>query len=196
MTENIQIMSAEPGQTGVPVGTLEIKISVMDMNTDVPSQSIAKVTNQLTYNVEWENHLIATIAQTLARINAETSLIFGIFSRGQRSVTKEDFKYCVLSRLNLKDKISEREMDFFLEGNRVLEGKSFIERSDFEAVFQNPLLRAKEEVRDEDSKALRNTFATSKNNVHGFTKADVFGAGGTLKKGGTMSKTEMMTSYN
>jgi hypothetical protein len=51
-------------------------------------------------------------------------------------------------------------------------------------------------VRDEDSKALRNTFATSKNNVHGFTKADVFGTGGTLKKGGTMSKTEMMTNYN
>ena len=128
MTENIQIMSAEPGQTGVPVGTLEIKISVMDMNTDVPSQSISKITNQLNYNVEWENHLVATIAKTLARINAETSLIFGIFSRGQRSVTKEDFKYCVLSRLNLKDKISEREMDFFLEGNRVLEGKSFIDR--------------------------------------------------------------------
>jgi len=126
------------------VGTLEIKISVMDMNTDIPSQSIAKMTNQLTYNVEWENQLIATIAKTLARINAETALIFGIFSGGHRSVTKEDFKYCVLSRLNLKDKISEREMDFFLEGNRVLEGKSFIERQDFESVFANALLTAKE----------------------------------------------------
>lgn len=45
MTENIQILSAEAGKSGVPVGTLEIKISVMDMNTDVPSQSIAKTTN-------------------------------------------------------------------------------------------------------------------------------------------------------
>jgi hypothetical protein len=44
MSENIQIVSAENG-SGVPVGMLEIKISVMDMNTDMPSQSIAKMTN-------------------------------------------------------------------------------------------------------------------------------------------------------
>ena len=89
------------------------------------------------------------IARKVARIAAETSLIFGIFSRGQRSVTKEDFKYCALKRLNLRSEISEKEMDFFLQGNDVIGHKNFIEKDEFETIFKSAILMAKSDIRDE-----------------------------------------------
>ena len=85
------------GKPGLQRGQVQIKVSAIDLESDAPrAESIAKLTQQLTYNQEWERDLIMRIARKVARINAETSLIFGIFSRGQRSVTKEDFKYCCL----------------------------------------------------------------------------------------------------
>lgn len=99
---------------------MEIKVSVVDLDQDAPKiESISRMTQQLTYNAAWERDLIMRISKHLATIAAETSLIFGIFSRGQRSVTKEDFKYCALTRLRMTD-VSEKEMDFFFNGNDYL----------------------------------------------------------------------------
>jgi hypothetical protein len=47
----------------------------------------------------------------------EIGLLFGVFSRGLRNCTKEDFKYCCLNRLGLRKEISESEIDMFLMGN-------------------------------------------------------------------------------
>jgi hypothetical protein len=54
------------------------------------------------------------IARKLAIIGGEIETLFGAFSRGQKTVTKEDFKHTVLNRLVLKKEISEREIDMFL----------------------------------------------------------------------------------
>lgn len=57
------------------------------------------------------------IAMRLARFPLDVDTMFGIFSRGQNSVSKEDFKYCALQRLNLKKEISEKEIDLLLKAN-------------------------------------------------------------------------------
>lgn len=70
----------------------------------------------LSYNKQWENDIIHRIATKLAKFPADVELLFGVFSRGQKTVSKEDFKYCCMQRLALKKEISEREMDMFLTG--------------------------------------------------------------------------------
>ena len=42
--------------------------------------------------------------------------MFGIFSRGTKLCNREDFKYCCLQRLELKNEITERELDMLLDG--------------------------------------------------------------------------------
>lgn len=57
----------------------------------------------------------------------DVELMFGIFSRGTRTCSFEDFKYCCLQRLNLKLEMSEKELDMFLNNNKKLKHKQFIE---------------------------------------------------------------------
>lgn len=106
-------------------------------------QGFEQLSNSLTelhYGKEWENDLIMRIALKLGRLNCEISSLFGIFSRGMLTATKEDFKYCCLQRLGLRTEISERELDLFLLGNAQLKDKNFIEREDFLAVFEGAIL--------------------------------------------------------
>ena len=83
----------------------------------------------------WENEFIYRIARRLAKFPGDLELIFGIFSRGQRTVTKEDFKYTILKRLNMKNEIAEREVDMFLKGNQYLVDKNIIDLVDFIQIF-------------------------------------------------------------
>ena len=68
--------------------------------------------------------------------------MFGIFSRGSRSCSRDDFKYCCLQRLNLKSEISERELDMLL--NRKLETKSHMDQEDFVKIFKEQIRVAQE----------------------------------------------------
>jgi len=60
-----------------------------------------------------------------------------------RTATKEDFKHCLLHRLNLNQEISEKEIDLLLMGCDFFANKNYIEREDFMAVFKNPIENAK-----------------------------------------------------
>lgn len=61
--------------------------------------------------------------------------MFGIFAAGAKACTREDFKYCCLQRLNLKDELSDRELDMFLRQHPRLKGKTTIDQRDFLEVF-------------------------------------------------------------
>lgn len=51
------------------------------------------------YNETWEKEFLYRIARKLAKFPGDVELLFGIFARGQKTVTKEDFKYTCLKRL-------------------------------------------------------------------------------------------------
>lgn len=105
--------------SNLAAGQLEVKISVIDLDK-APADNFSRTINDVTelhYGKEWESDLILRIARPLAKFNVEISLLFGVFSRGMRTCTKEDFKYCCLTRLGLRTEISEREIDLFLMGN-------------------------------------------------------------------------------
>ena len=80
------------------------------------------------------------IARKLAKLNCEVHILFGIFSRGMLTTTKEDFKYCCLQRLGLRTEISERELDLFLVGNKIIKDKNYIESEDFIEIFEGAIL--------------------------------------------------------
>ena len=134
------------------------------------SQTFDKTSNQVTelhYGKDWENDLIMRIGLKLGRLNCELSSLFGIFSRGMLTATKEDFKYCCLQRLGLRTEISERELDLFLMGNNLLKDKSYIEREDFIAVFEGAILQARHEWQNQE--ALGETLSRDFNNAFGAT---------------------------
>ena len=60
--------------------------------------------------------MIGRIAKRVARFQGDVEMLFGIFARGQKTVTKDDFKYTCLKRLQLEQEISDREMDMFMRG--------------------------------------------------------------------------------
>ena len=62
-------------------------------------------------------------------------MLFGVFSRGQRTVAKEDFKYTCLRRLQLAKELSERELDMFLRGCPRLVDKEVVSLDDFLMLF-------------------------------------------------------------
>jgi hypothetical protein len=108
----------QPG-TNQSCGLLEVKVSVIDIDK-VQQNSFSKVVNEVTelhYGKEWETDLILRIARPLSKLPVEIGLLFGAFSRGMRTCTKEDFKYCCLNRFGLRNEVSERELDLFLMGN-------------------------------------------------------------------------------
>jgi len=80
------------------VGQLEVKLSVMDLERN-QGTSFGKTVNEVTelhYGNEWEQDLVSRIARKLGKLNCDVNILFGIFSRGMLTTTKEDFKYCCL----------------------------------------------------------------------------------------------------
>lgn len=75
------------------------------------------------------------IAKRLATLPGEIDMVFGVFSRGQKTVTKEDFKYTCLKRLQLAKEISDREIDMFLRGNSRLLETEIITMDQFLEIF-------------------------------------------------------------
>lgn len=123
-------------------GTIEVKISIIDLDfmgtQPIGGGGLAKTAaavSQLHYSLEWQRDLIYRIAKKLARLPGDVEMLFGVFSRGQRTVTKEDFKYTCLRRLQLSKDITERELDLFLRGCGRLADREIITLEDFLMLF-------------------------------------------------------------
>jgi Ca2+-binding EF-hand superfamily protein len=89
------------------------------------------------------------VARKLGRLSLEVELMFGIFSRGSKSCTREDFKYCCLQRLNLKNDISERELDMLLDSK--LKNRPNMEQRDFVVIFSDAINTARNEALNQES---------------------------------------------
>jgi hypothetical protein len=89
----------------------------------------------LHYSKQWEQEIVMRIAKRLAKLPGEIDMVFGVFSRGQKTVTKEDFKYTCLKRLQLAKEISDREIDMFLRGNSRLLETEIITMDQFLEIF-------------------------------------------------------------
>lgn len=104
------------GQT--KIGEIEVKLAVMDLETIAQEKVFGKSAQELAYSKEWESEVIMQISRKLATLNCDIELIFGVFSQGQRSCTKANFKHTCINRLRLtKDGLTERELDLLLDGN-------------------------------------------------------------------------------
>jgi hypothetical protein len=113
----------------------------------------AQSRQQLTlhYNKQWENEFIYKISKKLAKFPGDVELLFGIFSRGQKTVTKEDFKYTCLKRLQLKNDISEREIDMFLRGCPQILDKEIMDLNDFLMIFSASITQARHDIQDDEA---------------------------------------------
>ena len=109
----------------------------------------------LHYNKQWENELIYRVAKRLARLPGDVEMLFGVFSRGSKSVTKEDFKYTCLKRLQMGKDVSEREMDMFLRGCPRLAEKEIVSLEDFLMLFSASITQARHDILDEDALQLQ-----------------------------------------
>lgn len=98
-------------------GKAHIKITVVAAAPEGKTQKDMQDSQKMAYTAQWETDIIYRIAQKLGRLSLDVELMFGIFSRGTRSCTFEDFKYCCLQRLNMRNEITEKELDLFLSGN-------------------------------------------------------------------------------
>jgi hypothetical protein len=120
------------GSLGEPRGLVNVKLTVVntsggaDKGDSHQPKGVTDV-DLASYNAKWEQDLIMKIANKLGGLSIDVELMFGIFSRGLKSCTREDFKYCCLRRLNLDTEIPDKEMDIFLEKNVQLKGKTTIE---------------------------------------------------------------------
>lgn len=136
------------------VGQLEVKVSIIDIDPqffDASNRQLYQQASTLHYNKQWEQELIYRIAKKLAKFPGEVELLFGIFSRGHKSVTKEDFKYTCLKRLQLKNEISEREIDMFLRGCPQLLDKNNVDLEDFLLIFSSAVSQARHDFLDEEA---------------------------------------------
>lgn len=138
------------GTLGEPRGLINLKLTVVNTSGgadkgDSNKLQDARDANIGSYNAKWEQDLIMKIAKKLGGLSIDVELMFGIFSRGLKSCTREDFKYCCLRRLNLDTEIPDKEMDFFLEKNDRLRGKTTIEQKDFVEIFGLAINKARNE---------------------------------------------------
>lgn len=138
---------------GETVGNLEAKISIIDLEGGLSSFTNRDQNQALSlhYNKQWELEFVARIARKLARFPGDVELLFGIFAKGQKTVTKEDFKYTVLKRLQLKNEISEREVDMFLRSCQVLLDKTYIDLEDFIQIFAQAITQARQDYQNEEA---------------------------------------------
>ena len=75
--------------------------------------------------------------------------MFGVFSRGMKSCTREDFKYCCLQRLNLKDTLSEKEIDMLLDAK--LDEKANMDQKQFVDIFAAAIGEARHEAQNQEA---------------------------------------------
>jgi hypothetical protein len=94
---------------------------------------------------------VSRIAKRVARLPGDVETLFGAFSRGQKTVTKEDFKFTVLNRLQLKKEINEREIDMFLRGNPRLLDREILNLEDFQMIFSAAITQARHDHLDEEA---------------------------------------------
>ena len=134
------------------VGLLEAKISIIDLdvgaNLSQMTGTMQKGQQQqalLHYNKQWEADLIYRIAKRLAKLPGDVEMLFGVFSRGQKTVTKEDFKYTCLKRLQLSKDITEREIDMFLRGCPRLIDREIVTLEDFQMIFSASVSQARQD---------------------------------------------------
>jgi hypothetical protein len=146
LIKGVAIMDDFPirGTKGEPVGKLKVNIQINDIDGRTP---FSQNQGSMAYNQEWEADLVYRIAAKLARFGlANLEMIFSIFARGDKFVHKEDFKYCILYRLRLKQQISEVEIDRFLEYNQFLAHKETLDLYDFKSIFEQPIFTARNEA--------------------------------------------------
>ena len=91
------------------------------------------------------------IAKRLAKLPGEIDMVFGVFSRGQKTVTKEDFKYTCLKRLQLAKEISDREIDMFLRGHTRLLETEIITMDQFLEIFSSAIKQARSDILTEEA---------------------------------------------
>ena len=130
-------------------GKMTVKISVVNpTNSTAAGRAKAskdvKRTQSLSYTTAWEMDIVRRIATKLGRLSVDVELMFGIFSRGTPSCTREDFKYCCLQRLNLKDTLSEKEIDMLLDAK--LDDQANMDRKQFVDIFATAIGEAKHEA--------------------------------------------------
>jgi len=129
-------------------GQLEVKISIMDLEGGEAHRQTGKQTLQ--FNKQWENDLVYRIAKKLARFPVESvELLFGIFARGEKTVSKEDFKYGVLQRLNLRTEITEKELELFLRSNPQIADRDYLDKTDFIEIFASAITQARHDRQNE-----------------------------------------------
>lgn len=123
----------------------------LDSNNAKTSSAAAdiKSTQKQSFSKDWERDVIMRIARKLGRLSIDVDLMFGIFSRGTKTCTREDFKYCCLQRLNLKDEISERELDMLLDSK--LKDKTNMEQRDFVNIFAQYIAKARNESQNQEA---------------------------------------------
>lgn len=64
--------------------------------------------------------MVKLIATKVSKKPLDIASIFGLFSGGANITTFEDFKYNCLQRLNLREALKEKDIDFFLENEKQL----------------------------------------------------------------------------
>lgn len=136
--------------SGVEAGTARVQITIVDATSgrEFHRKQTKKEIEQErkgTYNDQWERGIIQKIAAKLSRSRRviDLDLMFGIFARGSKACTREDFKYCCLRSLNLKDELSERELDMFWSQHSRLRGKAAIDKEDFADIFADAITAAR-----------------------------------------------------
>jgi len=144
------------GRLGELRGKVTVKISVTDTSASAGPGAAKAQRDDLeaekgSYGGNWEKDIIARIARKLGRLSMDVELMFGIFSRGTKSCTREDFKYCCLQRLNLKADISDKELDMFLRTNARLREKTNIEQNDFVEIFSNAIIQARRDHQNQEA---------------------------------------------
>jgi len=146
---------------GAEVGKVTVQITVVDVSTNKEFNRL-KTHKEITefqkesYNDKWEEGIIRKIAAKLSKRIIDVELMFGIFSRGAKACTREDFKYCCLQRLDLGKELSDKELEMFLNQHPRLKDKATISQRDFIEIFSNEIIAARHEAlnRDADDPAL------------------------------------------
>lgn len=133
-------------------GTVEVKLTVMDLDGHLTGAGLGSAVN-LAYNQQWEDDIVYRIALKLAKfpVGESIELLFGIFTSGSKTVDRETFKMVIRRKLQLKDEISEKELDIFLKGNPYLADKEYIDLADFMQIFSAAITKARMDLQNTEA---------------------------------------------
>lgn len=142
------------GNGGAKNGQVAVKITVINASTATKGSLSRKDKNikgmeKEGFSLELRESIIKEIASKLGRLSLETKLMFGIFSRGTNKCTREDFKYCCLHRLDLKELIGSREIDMLLDST--IGSNTHITQNDFVTFFNKAIVEAREDANKLDA---------------------------------------------